>query len=315
MDSDSTGDFSDPIPTADDRVVHGLLTAWGDHWSGRDAERLARAFAAIDGASLGGRRWPLAARVAASFALAASLLVALSAFVGDRVSAAQTLAWLEKVAAEPIDRRYRFAIKFRKPRPLGHTEVTGEFFVRGSEASLQRFRIGDDREVTIGRVRDRVWIMGMRGPVIVRDREDTPRWGPPADDAAPELLSVSAVLSKVKTGYQLEFGDSPNARSRRLVATSETPGGERADSATLDYDEATGSLLAIELRWSSEERPLLMRLDWEESTALPPDWYENHNHHGPDRPVIDRSTPRPDAEDAGPTSQNRPNRVPAQGCS
>lgn len=297
----------------EDRLVHGLLSAWADLRSGEADRRASLALEALDQpTSTPTRR--VSRRTMGSFALAAALLFAVILARSDKADAAQTLAWLERVASEAIDRRYRFAMEFHKPRPLGHSAVKGEFVVRGAIASLQRLRIGEDRELTIGRQGGKVWVMGKRGPLLIRNREDEPRWGPAAENSPP-LLSVAAVLEKVRVGYRLEFAESKLPGAKRLVATSETPGGETADAVTLDYDTGTGDLQRIELRWSAEDRPKRLALELEESLGLPPDWYEHTNHHGPERRVIDRSTPNPGEGAARFLDESRPNRVPASSCS
>lgn len=280
-----------------DRLVHGLLSSLVDSQTGVSQARLSRALDAIDRVNAVSEPPPSQVlwrrRSLVGSAVLSTLGVGLLFFVlvfskVDTATAAQTVAWLRQVAAESVDRRYRFALKLRKPNRFGSSQVQGEFFVRGAEATLQRFQFSADRGVVIGRTREHIWIMGQRGPVIIRDVEPELRWGP-TDDEAPQLLSVVAILERLEEGFELNFEDSQVSGTKRISAKNVRPGGEIADEVSFDYDVKSGNLLRLELRWSTEDRPVNLLLELEETLQLPLNWYE-HEQHGPERRTIDRTT-------------------------
>lgn len=276
-----------PSSPGEDRLLHGLLSAWGDLLSQEIEGRISRAMAGVGEnatrVSRGRPRW-----VWAALLTAASIVVGLALLRSDQADAAQTLAWLESVASEAIDRRYRFTLEFHKPRPLGHASVSGDFYVRGSEAALQKMVTDNGFSLTIGRVGGKVWVMGARGPIRVRDALGSDSWGPSTNEQAP-LLSLESVLKKLGSGYRVSLEPSRERDAGRLTATRDGGDGRSADHVLIDYDTKTGALIDLQLRWKSEQRPKLLRLTLEEELELPPDWYQHENHHVPGREVIENT--------------------------
>ena len=283
---------------ANDRLIHGLLSSVADAKTGAKEVRLSQAMEAITNDKNHSetktlqpvwRRRQFVRSVAMSAAAAAALIFMFVVSRLDTATAAQTIEWLKQVAAQSVDRRYRFSLELRKPNRFGSTQIDGVLFVRGAEASLQRFNLTTERLVTIGRTQEHVWIMGQRGPVIIRDAEPEPRWGP-TDDEAPELLSLVAVLERLQDGFELNFERSDMSGAKRISAKNLRQGGEIADKVMFDYDAQTGNILDINLIWSSDDRPVRLQIEFEETLELPINWYDHTLHHEPDRRTIDRTS-------------------------
>lgn len=300
-------------------LVHGLLTDIGRRENDQDAGRISAVMHRIDAESgmltntksasveTKTRRFAI---LTSALTIAAAVLMMFAIF-GPHQTVSAAMASLEKVveaAAKPFDRTYKVNVVEEYPRDKRPQNLTQEawdreakkqldgatLYVRGADRYVMTVTLKSGEQRTSGSDGVQSWAFRENGPVRTSTDLSRFRGGVPGQQQDIPFFDVHALLSQLRTGYDVELGDE----QRKLgvqeslvqlvgVRKSRDVRGPKQVEIWFDPDSGTVHEMLLDGLPRGGGGPKSVMLKLIDQSDLPVDFFSHESHHEPEREVID----------------------------